>query len=259
MTLYVGLINLDRSTGRLAAMKSRLAAAGLVADRIAAVDGACLTAAQRETYDHSAARRRYRRSMNLGEIGCYLSHLEALKRFLASGADHALVLEDDAAFGPEFGALLGRLTEALALRGDWDVVNLGNCTRRSKSRSVWIGADGGGHLLCHAHHFPSLTTALFWSRNGAASFLACSLPVIAPLDLRLKEWCIQTDRGLAFSIAPVKQTDGASDIDEPKTGRGERFPGYFFVKQKRHALNWLRSFQHRLRHLSGKWPENHNG
>lgn len=36
-----------------------------------------------------------------GEVGCTLSHLEALKQFLASGDDYALILEDDAILPPK--------------------------------------------------------------------------------------------------------------------------------------------------------------
>lgn len=252
MTVYIGLINLDRSPERLAAVSHRLAAAGLSADRIAAADGDKLTAGQLAQYDRRGAARQYRRMLGRGEIGCYLSHVEALTRFLASDATHALILEDDAAFGPEFGALVLRLGEVLAVRGDWDVVNLGNGIRRSHSRSVRIG---GGYQLCHAHHFPSLTTALFWSRSGAMAFLDHALPLVAPLDLRLKEWCIRTDRGLAFTVAPVRSVGAVSDIDglASRPGcRGERLPGYFVVKQKRHAVNWLLSLRNRLRHIVGK-------
>lgn len=261
MTLYVGLINLDRCPDRLAAASRQIADAGLVAERIAAVDGAQLAPADLAKYDQDRARQKYRRCVSQGEIGCYLSHIEALGRFLASGADHALVLEDDATFGPELGPLVGRLAEVLGPRKDWDVVNLGNSTRRSYSRSMRIVVDGGGHLLCRAHHFPSLTTALFWSRGGAAAFLACALPVIAPIDQTLKDWCIRTDRGLAFTVAPVRSGRSASVIDAlaGNAGRGERLPGYFVTKQKRHVVNWLTSLQHRLRHLSGKGPQDHRG
>ncbi len=255
MTLYIGLINLDRSAERLAGVSHHLAAAGLSADRIAAVDGETLTPEQLAKYDRRSAGRLYRRLLDRGEIGCYLSQIEALTRFLATDATHALILEDDAAFGPEFGALVVRLGEVLAVRGDWDVVNLGNRTRRSYSRSVWIGGNGCGHELCHAHHFPSLTTALFWSRSGAMAFLGCALPLVAPLDLRLKEWCIQTDRGLAFTVAPVRSVGNESCIDglASRHGcRGERLPGYFIVKQKRHALNWINSLSHRLQHIFHK-------
>lgn len=255
MTLYVGLINLDRSAARLASVSHHLAEAGLIADRISAVDGEQLTCGQLAKYDRRGAGRLYRRLLGRGEIGCYLSHIEALTRFLATDATQALILEDDAAFDPEFGALVGRLAEVLAVRGDWDVVNLGNGIRRSHSRSVWIGDDGSGYQLCHAHHFPSLTTALFWSRSGAAAFLDYALPLVAPLDLRLKEWCIRTDRGLAFTVAPVKSIGTESCIDglALRPGcRGERLSGYFIVKQKRHAVNRLLSLRNRLRHVLRK-------
>ena len=35
-------------------------------------------------------------SLSPGEVGCTLSHIEALKQFLVSGDDYALILEDDA-------------------------------------------------------------------------------------------------------------------------------------------------------------------
>ncbi len=54
-----------------------------------------------------------------GEVGCTLSHLEALKQFLASGDDYALILEDDAILPPKLTlANLENEVEAIDLPGN---------------------------------------------------------------------------------------------------------------------------------------------
>jgi glycosyl transferase, family 25 len=56
-----------------------------------------------------------------GEIGCYLSHVEVMREFIASDAAFALVFEDDALLHDSLPDVLGAL---LANPGRWDVVKL---------------------------------------------------------------------------------------------------------------------------------------
>ncbi len=63
--------------------------------RIAAVHGRNLTSDQMAAYDRSAAIRNFGRELHPGEVGCALSHLKALREFVHSGSDYALIFEDD--------------------------------------------------------------------------------------------------------------------------------------------------------------------
>ena len=101
------LINLDRHPDRLAAAQTRLAQAGVHAERVAAVDGYALSPAERR-----AAVARFHallargRLYTPGQIGCALSHHAIYRRMIAESIPAALVFEDDVLLTPEFPAAL---------------------------------------------------------------------------------------------------------------------------------------------------------
>ena len=97
---YIGFyINLDRSTGRRAAIQSRLAALG-IADayaRVAAIDG------------HNPVGPAG--NLSPGALGCFASHVRALQQAIGAGA-HVHILEDDVVLSPELvPALKGILAQ----------------------------------------------------------------------------------------------------------------------------------------------------
>lgn len=72
------VINLARSTERLANSQRQLAAHGLSFERIDAVDGATLSQAQLNShYSASLNKQNYHYPLSVGQIGCYLSHRKA--------------------------------------------------------------------------------------------------------------------------------------------------------------------------------------
>lgn len=94
-TVYV--INLTRSTERMARMTDVLSAAGLGFRRVEAVD--CRDMADSlwtGRYDAARNRKDYLAPLSPAEIACFLSHRAAWQRFLEDGeAESAVVLEDD--------------------------------------------------------------------------------------------------------------------------------------------------------------------
>ena len=243
MTLAIYLINLDRATARRDAALAQLSALGLTAEIVPAVDGATLTPAQLAGYDRAGALAKSGRTLSAGEIGCYLSHVDCARRFLASGADHALVLEDDFKADPDFPALLHELTRHLSDTPGWDVVNLGNTAKRFAIVTAPICTEGRLWPLCRAHHFPVLTTALYWSRPGAQAFLEACFPILRPVDQMLKDWCIRSGRGLALAEPPIRDSGAESLIGQTPGGtvrhRGERRPAYPLIRLRRSLWNSL--------------------
>lgn len=51
-----------------------------------------------EYYNRKKSYKRYGRNVNLGEIGCTLSHMKCYKKLVDSPHDYALILEDDVTF-----------------------------------------------------------------------------------------------------------------------------------------------------------------
>jgi glycosyl transferase family 25 len=95
MLVYV--INLDSAVERRRRMEGLLDALGLQFEIVEAVRGSNLTKAELNQFDHHD-------SMLLGvaEYGCLLSHVKCWGLFLQSGAETALVCEDDIHFSPNF-------------------------------------------------------------------------------------------------------------------------------------------------------------
>jgi glycosyl transferase, family 25 len=100
MPIFV--INLDGSTDRLDMISARLDELGLVFERVPAVRGALLSETEKRKI---CPWRPWRYARTDGEIGCYLSHLKAIRAVADSGLERAIILEDDAAFDEDFARI----------------------------------------------------------------------------------------------------------------------------------------------------------
>ncbi|MGA7326793.1 MAG: glycosyltransferase family 25 protein [Rhodomicrobium sp.] len=130
------LINLDRSTDRLAQMTGKLNDLGLAFERIAAEDGRDLSSEEtRAVY----RRRFWRRELVSGEIGCYLSHLKAMRYMLGRGMDRAIILEDDLEFSEEFHEVALR---QYGIQLNFDILKLeGRVPKKQVYFEINSGAD----------------------------------------------------------------------------------------------------------------------
>ena len=119
------VINLDRSPKRLATVDRCLRRAGLTYERLPATDGRLLDLDTdpevRRVINRKAWMRRHHRNPTAADIGCYLSHLHALDRFLAQAKPFGLIFEDDADVAPDFVA---DVTPAVEDSASWDILKL---------------------------------------------------------------------------------------------------------------------------------------
>ena len=115
------VINLDHSRDRLNAIAQRLSRVGLPWIRVPAINGSALDLSCTTEVDFAGYRRNHGKELNAAEVGCYLSHLRAMREFLAGPWNWALVLEDDADFPDGFQHLLERL---ISVDDQWDIVKL---------------------------------------------------------------------------------------------------------------------------------------
>lgn len=244
----VYLINLDDSTERLRSAAGQLDTPGLVYERVPAFDGRAHPAGRFPGHDPDTARRRLGRPMRGGEIGCYLSHLDCLDRFLRSGSEFCLVLEDDILLNQAFVEGLESLMDWLEpRRASWDIVHLAPVRHKIFTPLATLYT---GHGLTHAHYFPMTTTALLWTRTGAQAFGAQNRAIVAPIDMQLRHWLARRDRGLAV-WPPLAATTGAdSEIaspSQPKRSSGGRHPLYPLIRQVRMAADRVRAMRHKWR------------
>ncbi|WP_158285662.1 glycosyltransferase family 25 protein [Pseudohoeflea suaedae] len=116
----VYLINLDRAVERRVFMEEQFERLGIDHNRITAVDRQDIDASCPD-FDAGAYARLHGRRFNGSEIACYLSHIEALRAFLKTGAGHALILEDDAKLPDDLADVM---KAAIARSGEWDILRL---------------------------------------------------------------------------------------------------------------------------------------
>ena len=92
------VINMDRSTDRLQQISDRLGKLDLIFERVPAISGKMLTSIEKKRINP----KRSWLQMNDDEIGCYLSHLKAIRIVADRKLPRAIILEDDAAFDEDF-------------------------------------------------------------------------------------------------------------------------------------------------------------
>ncbi len=233
------LINLDRSRERLAVMASRLAAAGIAFERVPAVDGATLDDAA--LAGHSPGNRYYK-PLRRGEVGCYLSHLEVMRRFVASGKPYALVLEDDVVLADGFAALVVTAIAQRARTVDpllaWDVLKLAARRRRY----IDLGPlDAGHRLVEYGPSVPATTAAALWTQAGARRWLQAYPGVMRPVDCDLQHpW----ESGLEILSVHPAPTHAGTETTMDSRDHATRNP---WLKLRYEARRLLPKWRHFVR------------
>lgn len=219
------VINLDRDTARLARIAAQLEALGLPWTRVPAVHGARLSPEERaRLVDVPGYGRRHGMTPNAGEIGCYLSHLEAARLLLASDATQALVLEDDVGLTPDLPAILDALA---AVPTRWDMVKLSAVHRGTPQPVAGLGPR---HQLTVMLSQCTGSSAYVMNRHAAQVYLDRLLPIRLPYDHAYdRAWALGIqvrrvdplvalhDDQIESSIAAVAQ-DGGGTGSAPGTG-----------------------------------------
>lgn len=100
MKYSIYVINMDKDMGRLTFVENEFTNAGLNFKRIRGVPGKDVTDAH--IYDIDRSTTLNGSKMWIGEVGCAMSHLNAINEFLASDDTHALICEDDISIPKNF-------------------------------------------------------------------------------------------------------------------------------------------------------------
>jgi glycosyl transferase family 25 len=210
------LINLDRDTARLAHMQTQLANAGVAFTRQAGVWGDAVPD-DLKPYFYDAEGRPLT-GMKRGEIGCYASHLRALKRVAAGECGAvALIMEDDLNIDPDF---LDVVEQAFAaLPADWDIVRLSNSPRRAYAPIAWLIKE---RALARYSKIPNSAGGYLVTPVGAQKFLQKGVRGLTFDDDLRRPWFhhMQT-----FGIVPPPMQAGAmkqSSIDSIEAGRFDK-------------------------------------
>ncbi|MEE9387154.1 MAG: glycosyltransferase family 25 protein [Paracoccaceae bacterium] len=235
--LHTVVINLDSSADRMAATAARLNQLGLPFERFPAVDVRGVSLDSIGKYDRLQAMRTQNRELLPGEVGCYLSHMGCLKRFLESGKKHLLVLEDDCDLPDDFVSIIAGIVELDSTGNlpDWDIVNLARSPRKFMRKLATIRGKANTVELVRAYYFPIVTTGLLWSQLGAQRYLDEWRSITGPVDQVFRDIYSANGRGLAVVPNLVGARDVVSDIIQNKNYRyiNPRTKGYYFFKHKK--------------------------
>ncbi len=180
--LQTWVINLDRAPERLARIRAQLQALGLPYTRLPAVDARALKPEQSAELDSSAYRRKHGMTPVLGELGCYLSHIDAMRLFLARDAREAacaLILEDDVLLHDSLPAVLQGL---MANPVRWDMVKLSAVHSGTPQRVLNLAP---GHDLAVMLSRCTGSSAYLINRRAARAYLRKDdglLPMQLPYD-----------------------------------------------------------------------------
>ena len=212
----------------------------LKVERIAAVDGNLINI--KSFSDDYLCRKEMGRSIQPGEVGCFLSHKKALERFLSTDSKYAIIFEDDAIPVDDFKATLEAVIEKfLKNNKKTAAINLGALDFKYSSQVMPIK----NNLLRCAHRFPMLATAVLWTRSGASRFLEQASSVTMPYDNFLRFLFSGTNS--VFSIQPpiIYSSGIESDIEQrnatQRRSTQNRSKFYFFIKQRRILRDKLRA------------------
>ena len=173
------MINLDRAPERLARISAQLQHLRLPYTRLAAVDAKALTPAQTAALDEPAFHRKHGMTPVPGELGCYLSHIEVMRAFLASNAEFALVLEDDVLLQDSLPAVLQGLMKHPTR---WDVAKLSAVHRGTPQPYLDVAP---GHRLAVMLSRCTGSSAYLMNRHAARAYLRQPgglLPMQLPYD-----------------------------------------------------------------------------
>lgn len=174
--LQTWVINLDRAPERLARIGAQLQRLDLPFTRLAAVDARALSAEQSASLDATAYHRQHGMTPVAGELGCYLSHVQAMHAFLTSGALFALILEDDALLHDSLPAVLQGLMNQPTR---WDVAKL---SAVHSGTPVPYAEVAPGHQLAVMLSRCTGSSAYILNRHAAQAYVQGLLPMSLPYD-----------------------------------------------------------------------------
>ncbi|MBI9020696.1 MAG: glycosyltransferase family 25 protein [Verrucomicrobia bacterium] len=238
-TLHAYVINLQDASQRRENMHADLAILGIEYTRIEAIHGDDLTEPI-EGYDEHQYQVLTGKVTNKRAVGCYLSHIKALREFLTSNRDYALILEDDAILPKD---ILPLLNAVLAHDAHWDMVRL---TAEKKGTYLPFANLPGGHELAYNTRVLKNTAAYLVNRHAAQCCVEKMLPMRLPYDVALdRDW----DFGFRTACVipfPVKlKADEPSQIPRAERIRLYRSSTFHLF----HYLTYIERRIHRTRYF----------
>jgi GR25 family glycosyltransferase involved in LPS biosynthesis len=170
------VLSLQRAADRRVSICRHLDNLGLAYELMDAVDGEQLSFEDRNRLSV------YESKVYPGELGCYISHINALERIVTSAVPFALVLEDDARLNPKLAPFLK--SGNINFNADYCMLD---CRAPRNKKALYYDADTA-HLMApdfpvyELNEGPAGTHAYLISQTGAQRRLKCAYPMRQPID-----------------------------------------------------------------------------
>ncbi|GAB1137542.1 MAG: glycosyltransferase family 25 protein [Shewanella algae] len=186
MKYKVFVINLARSTERMAHITEQLNRVGVPFERIEGVDGNLLTDEEIEQVSPAKlVQKNYYRALSKGEVGCSLSHKKAWQKIIDDDLDFAFILEDDIYLEDNFSEVVD-LMRNLPTK-EWDFIKL-YPLRKGGQSNIRHAYTYHKHKFISYHKFPISAVAQVVSKKGAKALIKNMPYVVQPVDGHLKSW-----------------------------------------------------------------------
>ncbi len=208
------IINLDTAADRWKAIADRFARTRIPVVRVPAVAGAALQLPVPD-FDERRFRLLHGRTTNVREIGCYLSHVAAMRAFLETDDAHGLICEDDIVPGSDFDEVLA---SALGHARHWNVLRV---TGLGNGTPLKVRKLCGDFHLCISLGRVKGAGAYVVDRTAAQAFVDRLLPMWLPFDHAVdREWHFGLRAAYVLPF-PCSQTEAGfrSSIQTGKTGK----------------------------------------
>ena len=193
-------------------MSAQAKSLGLKINFIDAIDGQDLKETELDHYNREW-RQKLGHPLKINEIACSMSHQKALRRFLQSGHEFAVVLEDDVTIQPDLFSTF----EACANISGWDVLHLG-IQYQYKGRYNLQESPEGLNIFV-----PCKVTrgaiGFAYSRKGAEKVLLLNETIHYPFDKQMALSYKSGIRHLAVLPAPIEAIHGESTIGDDRWNR----------------------------------------
>ena len=174
--LVCWVVSLDPEAENAQKLVVDLRAQGVAAEFFAGIDGRGVIPRLegRERLNKKLALVRHGKELTPSELGCYLSHLRAIKKAYSDGAEYICLLEDDVVIEPDFAQVLRELVEM-----QLDLVRL--MSLRLRRRKV-IADLGSGYSLVRPLRGGCGTQSFLMSRAGMKKFIRHAEEIYEPVD-----------------------------------------------------------------------------
>jgi GR25 family glycosyltransferase involved in LPS biosynthesis len=210
-------INLDRSPGRRRFMEHQFQKAGILSERVPAIDGQNLVVTHEIAHVERLTDWGFLLTSNA--IGCALSHVAAYRRFLQTEAKMALFFEDDITLCENFAAIAANCAEELP-EGAVALFYFHGDTKLFRSESAIMLAGGRSLMRAENPGAAFSAGAYMIGRETARKIADFNTPVYTTTD----SWGLFMHKGLIsglYAVIPPVTSPAyfSSDIGYSKAGK----------------------------------------